>query len=122
MDVVDYRADNWLRCWFAGINLDDIEISMYRKEADWIKMMADTMKEQWRILKSGGYLILEVGEVRSGKILLEKLVWDAVENLAFDRLGVMVHQQEFTKTSNCWGITNNQKGTNSNRMVILRKR
>ena len=34
---------------------------------------------------------------------------------------VMVNQQEFTKTANCWGVRNNAKGTNTNRIVVLRR-
>jgi hypothetical protein len=49
-------------------------------------------------------------------------VWEAAEGLLFDRLFVMVNQQEFTKTANCWGIGNNAKGTNTNRIVVLRRR
>jgi hypothetical protein len=45
-----------------------------------------------------------VGEVRNGQVLLEKLVWQAAEGLPFERLAVLVNQQSFTKTSNCWGI------------------
>jgi hypothetical protein len=32
-----------------------------------------------------------------------------------------VHAQEFTKTANCWGVDNNSKGTNTNRIVVFRK-
>ncbi|MGH9370212.1 MAG: hypothetical protein ACRD15_01630 [Vicinamibacterales bacterium] len=35
---------------------------------------------------------------------------------------VLVNAQEFTKTANCWGVTNNSKGTNTNRVVVFRKR
>jgi hypothetical protein len=63
----------------------------------------------------------EVGEVRKGKVLLEKLVWRAAEGLPFERLGVVVNDQEFTKTANCWGVSNNQGGTNSNRIVVLKR-
>ena len=35
---------------------------------------------------------------------------------------VLVNAQQFTKTANCWGVTNNSKGTNTNRVVLLRKR
>jgi hypothetical protein len=34
---------------------------------------------------------------------------------------VMVNQQEFTKTANCWGVLNNNRGTNTNRIVVLRR-
>jgi hypothetical protein len=33
----------------------------------------------------------------------------------------MVNAQAFTKTANCWGVANNAKGTNSNRIVLLRR-
>jgi hypothetical protein len=62
-----------------------------------------------------------VGEVRNGKVLLEKLVWRAAEGLPFERLGVMVNDQEFTKTANCWGVDNGSKGTNTNRIVLLQR-
>ena len=55
-------------------------------------------------------------------MLLERLVWQAAEPLPFDRLGVMVNDQQFTKTANCWGITNGARGTNTNRIVLLKRR
>jgi hypothetical protein len=33
----------------------------------------------------------------------------------------LLSQQEFTKTANCWGVGNNAKGTNTNRIVVLRR-
>ena len=33
----------------------------------------------------------------------------------------MVNEQNFTKTANCWGVANNRKGTNTNRIVLMRK-
>ncbi len=79
------------------------------------------LKEQARILRPGGYVAFEVGEVRNGKVLLEKLVWRAADGLPFERLGVVVNDQEFTKTANCWGVSNNKGGTNSNRIVVLKR-
>jgi hypothetical protein len=60
--------------------------------------------------------------VRRGKVLLERLVWHAAEGLPFERLGVVINQQEFTKTANCWGVNNNSGGTNTNRIVLLKRR
>jgi hypothetical protein len=34
---------------------------------------------------------------------------------------VLVNAQQFTKTANCWGVTNNRRGTNTNRVVVLRR-
>jgi len=63
----------------------------------------------------------EVGEVRNKSVLLEECVAQAVEGLPFKLLGVMINDQKFSKTSNSWGVSNNSKGTNTNRIVILEK-
>jgi hypothetical protein len=121
LDVVQYAQDNWLRCWFAGIDLSAVAMPQHRNEASWQKMVRETLTELARILSLGGHVAFEVGEVRNGKLFLERLVWEAAQGLPFERLFVMVNQQEFTKTANCWGVSNNAKGTNSNRIVILRR-
>jgi DNA modification methylase len=121
LDIVQYAADNWLRCWFAGIDPDTVAIDMHRTEDAWTAMVHRVLTEQARILRHGGYVAFEVGEVRNGKVLLERLVWKAAEGLPFNRLGVMVNDQEFTKTANCWGVANGAKGTNTNRIVLLQR-
>lgn len=122
LDIVQYADDNWLRCWFAGINPDTISISMHNTEELWSDMVYNVLKEQARVVKSGGYVAFEVGEVRNGKVLLEKLVWNAAATLPFDRLGIMINSQQFTKTANCWGVDNKTKGTNTNRIVLLQRK
>ena len=122
LDIVQYADDNWLRCWFAGIDTKSVEIAMHRTVAAWTEMVRNVLIEQARIVRPGGHVAFEVGEVRKGKVLLERLVWQAAEGLPFDRLAVMVNQQEFTKTANCWGVSNNDGGTNTNRIVLLKRR
>lgn len=121
LDIVQYAGDNWLRCWFAGIDPACVAIDMHKTEEAWTAMVHRVLSEQARILRSGGYVAFEVGEVRNGRVLLEKLVWRAAEGLPFARLGVMVNDQEFTKTANCWGVDNGSKGTNTNRIVLLQR-
>ena len=121
LDVVQYAADNWLRCWFAGIDVGGVALGMHRTEAAWTAMVRDVLIEQARVLRPGGHVAFEVGEVRRGKVLLERLVWAAAEGLPFERLAVLVHRQSFTKTANCWGVSNNTAGTNTNRVVLLRR-
>ncbi len=122
LDVVQYAEDNWLRCWFAAINSADVAIARHRTEAAWQEMVRQTLTEFARVVRPGGHVAFEVGEVRGGRVLLERLVWEAAGGLPFDRLLVMVNQQSFTKTANCWGVSNNKKGTNTNRIVVLRRR
>jgi DNA methylase len=121
LDIVQYAEDNWLRSWFAGIDATSVVIERHRIEAAWQNMVRETLVELSRVVQPGGYVAFEVGEVRNGKVLLERLVWDATDGLPFDRLFVMVNQQEFTKTANCWGVRNNSKGTNTNRIVVLQR-
>lgn len=121
LDIVQYAEDNWLRSWFAGIDATSVAIAHHRTETAWQNMVRATLGELARVVHPGGHVAFEVGEVRNGKVLLERLVWEAAEGLPFERLFVMVNQQEFTKTANCWGVQNNANGTNTNRIVVLRR-
>ncbi len=121
LDTVDYETDNWLRCWFAGIDPDDVAIDMHRSEEKWSAMVRRTLTELARVVRPGGHVAFEVGEVRKGQVLLERLVWRAAAGLPFSRLCVIVNRQEFTKTSHTWGVANGRFGTNTNRIVVLRR-
>ncbi len=121
LDVVQYAADNWLRSWFAGIDPAAVPLAQHRTLAGWQAMVRATLIELARVVAPGGHVAFEVGEVRKGRVKLERLVWEAAEGLPFTRLCVMVNRQHFTKTANCWGISNNTQGTNSNRIVLLQR-
>lgn len=121
LDVVDYAAANWLRCWFCGIDADRLQIGLHRTPAKWQEMVANVFTELRRILRPGGHVAFEVGEVRGGKVRLEEAVLECAEQAGLEPVLVLINAQQFTKTANCWGVTNNRKGTNTNRIVLLRK-
>lgn len=121
LDIVQYADDNWLRCWFAGIDAAAVPIAQHRGEAAWGDMVRAVLTELARVTRPGGHIAFEVGEVRGGRVLLEQAVWRAAEGLPFERMAVLVNRQDFTKTANCWGVSNMAKGTNSNRVVLLRR-
>ena len=121
LDIVNYQADNWLRCWFNGIDAKAVAIWQLKKPADWQAAMTRTFRELHRVLASGGFVAFEVGEVRNGKILLETLVVPAATEAGLKPLMVLVNDQMFTKTANCWGVDNRTKGTNTNRIVLIGK-
>jgi hypothetical protein len=121
LDVVDYEGDNWLRCWFAGIDPATVRIDRHRDIAAWEAFVRRSFTEFARVLRPGAIAAFEVGEVRRGKVLLERHVAAAIQGLPFVLLGVMVNQQSFTKTANCWGVNNNRGGTNTNRIVLARR-
>jgi hypothetical protein len=122
LNVVDYRGDNWLRCWFAGINPAMVQIDQHRTLSGWEGFVRRSFDRFARVMRPGGLVAFEVGEVRGGSVLLERHVTAALTGLPFELLGVMVNLQSFTKTANCWGIGNNRRGTNTNRIVLLRRR
>ena len=121
LDVVNYRADNWLRCWFNGVDGDKVALWHRKRAADWQAAMTRVFFELSRVLVPSGLVAFEVGEVRSGRLLLETLVVPAAREAGLEPLLVLVNDQRFTKTSNCWGVDNRKKGTNTNRVVLLRK-
>jgi len=123
LDVIDYAADNWLRCWFNGINFEEMQkkISSHKKVADWNKFIGACFSEFYRIVKPQGYVAFEVGEVKNGKIKLEEEVLPIGINSGFNCIAIIINSQNFTKTSNIWGVENNKKGTNSNRIVLFQK-
>lgn len=121
LDVVHYAADNWLRSWFCGVDAAGVDIAMHSRPADWTAFVARVFGELERVVAPGGHVAFEVGEVRGGKVRLEEQVLQALSGLAFEPLCVVVNVQAFTKTANCWGVSNNAKGTNTNRIVLARR-
>ncbi|MCW5909056.1 MAG: hypothetical protein KIS94_14420 [Chitinophagales bacterium] len=123
LDIVQYASDNWLRCWFNNIDVKQVEkkITMSKTVEDWANKMQQVFNELFRITKKDGTVAFEVGEVHKGKTRLEEVVVDVGLNAGFACSCILINQQQFTKTSNIWGVSNNASGTNSNRIVVFRK-
>jgi len=121
LDVVDYAGDNWLRGWFCGVDTGAVPLTVVRRLEDWQSAMTDVFTALARVLRPGGHVAFEVGEVRGGRVKLEEAVLPCGLNAGLDPRLVVINAQQFTKTANCWGIDNNRKGTNTNRIVTFRK-
>lgn len=123
LDVVQYAQDNWLRCWFNGIDAQKIaeRITMARNVEEWARVMQDVFRELYRVTRRGGWVAFEVGEVRKGELALDERVVPLGVHAGFECRGILVNQQEFTKTAHIWGIRNNRGGTNTNRVVMFCK-
>ena len=123
LNIVRYTDDNWLRCWFNDIDVSEVEkkISLCRDVETWSDMMGAVFDELYRVTVSGGWVAFEVGEVNNGKVKLDEYVVPLGIKSGFTCAGVMVNSQDFTKTSNIWGVNNMKTGTNTNRIVLFNK-
>ncbi len=123
LNIVQYSKDNWLRCWFNNIDIKDIEKKIFiTPNLDkWRQFIGNVLGQLFILTKKGGYVAFEVGEVKNGTINLDEYVaLDGINN-GFEVIGIFVNTQQFTKTSNIWGVKNQKNGTNTNRIVLFRK-
>jgi len=121
LNIVQYATDNWLRCWFLGIDAGTVKLTVPHKLQEWQASMLEVFRELYRVLKPCGHVAFEVGEVHGGMTKLEETVLPCGKQAGLEPLLVVINDQEFTKTANCWGVDNMAKGTNTNRIVVFRK-
>src|SRR5262249_17541554 len=123
LDVVQYARDNWLRCWFNGLDAESISsrITMAREVERWAGEMSGVFAELYRVTRRGGGVAFEVGEGRRGGVKVKEIVAPLGIEAGFECTAILINTQPFTKTANIWGVANNKLGTNSNRIVLFRK-
>jgi hypothetical protein len=116
--------DNWLRNWFAEIDESQVEANfIYERSVEaWSARMGPAFTEIHRVMKPGAWFAMEVGEVKKGTVQMEDLLLPLGEAQGFSAEGILIHTQAFTKTAHIWGVSNNAIGTNSQRMVLFKKR
>ena len=119
LDVVNYAADNWLRCWFCGVDSNGVAINVHPTVDAWRRFIEAAFRQITRLLSPGAYVAFEVGEVRNGTLRLEDIVVPAGLAAGLAPVAVLVNEQVFTKTANIWGVANNRRGTNTNRIVLF---
>ncbi|MCE9499097.1 MAG: site-specific DNA-methyltransferase [Leptospira sp.] len=125
LDKVNYGQDNWMKSWFLGVKEEEAEkITMFPGVENWRNFISKTLIESSRILRKNAYFVMEVGEVKCGKeiVNLDEEVISASRDTNFEWEKTYINTQKFTKLSNCWSVANNEKGTNSNRCVVFRNR
>lgn len=123
LNIVDYASDNWLRCWFNDIDAERVAAAITTTASldEWRRVMSGVYKELHRITKPGGWVAFEVGELRNRSLNLDEVVVPLGVAHGFVSRAIVVNDQRFTKTSNIWGIDNNERGTNTNRIVLFEK-
>ena len=121
LNTVSYSDDNWLRCWFAGLDVKSIRITQTSSVDGWQAAMTRVFKELARVLTQDGFIAFEVGEVQRGRVRLEELTIPCALEAGLHPLLLLINDQSFTKTAHCWGVSNNSGGTNTNRVLLLQK-
>lgn len=121
LDIVDYLTDNWLRIWFTNSSFDQNLLWQIKSPDQWSSYMKGVLIELKRLLKKNKLIAFEVGEVRNSTLELDNIICKVALEVQLQPVCIMRNEQTFTKTSNCWGVSNNKSGTNSNRIVILQK-
>jgi hypothetical protein len=121
LDVVDYAGDNWLRNWFNGLEVAREDLWVTRRVDHWETLMERAMREMVRVLRPGACVAFEVGEVRKGGVRLEENVARTGRRAGLEPVVILLNTQHFTKTAHCWGVDNQSKGTNTNRIVLFRR-
>lgn len=125
LDKADYVQDNWLEFWFLDIDIEEMRERIFRTGdlEKWEGFMLDSMREMRRVLRPGGVCVIEVGEVRhKGKQLnLDEIIAGLAPAAGLKVEEVMIHVQKFTKLANTFNVSNNEDGTNTHRLVVLRK-
>ena len=121
INLVDYIKDNWLRLWFNGYDYSKFKgkITILSDLNKWSLFIKEALKEIYRVSKIGGYVAFEVGETKN--VDLSEIVYKIGIELGFKYISTFINTQKFTKTSNIWGVDNNKKGTNTNRIVLFQK-
>jgi hypothetical protein len=125
LNKADYLTDNWLEFWFLDLEIEEIRPRIVQTPdlATWSEFMGDVIAELRRLLKPGGRAVIEVGEVAyKGEIVnLDEVIAERALARGFQVEEVLIHQQRFTKLANCFNVENNKRGTNTHRLVVLRK-
>jgi len=125
LNKADYIQDNWLECWFLGIDPESLSSRVVQTDdlGEWSDFMRDSLAEMKRVLRSGGIAAVEVGEVHyNGNVTyLDEVIVSLARSVGFIVKEVLINSQRFTKLANCFKVENMKKGTNTNRIVVLQK-
>ncbi|HSU72922.1 MAG TPA: DNA methyltransferase, partial [Candidatus Binatia bacterium] len=125
LGVVNYIDDNWLRFWFLGYDREKLRnILVQTNDLDEYKtFILATMKEMYRVLKSGKRCIIEVGDVnhKSKKLLLDHTIVELAGEAGFVVEKILINHIDAPKISRAFGRPGREVGTKTNRCVILKK-
>lgn len=123
LNVINYIDDNWIRFWFLGYDREKLrkiliqtgDINEYRE------FIKKSMLEMNKVLKKGRYCIIEVGDVKNGKIKLDELIVGLTNETGFIVERVLINYISAPKISRAFARKKPGEGTKTNRCVIMKK-
>jgi len=127
--VINYIDDNWLRFWFLDYNKKDLDelrkVLVQTNDLDeYTKFIDKSMKEMNRVLRKNKYCVIEVGDVahKSQKLNLDELIVELSEKNNFKVKEILINYISSPKISKAFSEGAKQKGTKTNRCVIMKKK
>jgi len=73
----DYALENWIRCWFVGLDPESVPLSAHWDLDSWIEEMMRVFVELYRVLKPGGYCVVEIASLRPERFGGTRSYWNA---------------------------------------------
>jgi DNA modification methylase len=123
LNVINYIDDNWLRFWFLGYDREKLRKILVQTGniEEYRYFIKRCMQEMYKVLKKGKYCIIEVGDVKNGKINLDELIVDLAYEAGFEVERVLISYITAPKISKAFARKKPGEGTKTNRCVIMKK-
>jgi DNA modification methylase len=123
LNVINYIDDNWLRFWFLGYDRNKLRNILVQTGniEEYRYFIKKSMQEMNKVLKKGKYCIIEVGDVRKGKINLDEFIVDLADETGFEVERVLISYISAPKISKAFSRKKPGEGTKTNRCVIMKK-
>jgi DNA modification methylase len=123
LDVINYIDDNWLRFWFLGYDREKLRKLLVQTSniLEYKEFIRSAMSQMNKALKPNKYCIIEVGDVKSGKINLDEIIVELAEETGFSVERVLINYITAPKISRAFSRKKPGEGTKTNRCVIMRK-
>jgi hypothetical protein len=119
--ATDYAEENWLRCWFIGVEAKSLKLTAAKEWEDWRHAMLAVFRELHRVLRAGGYVALDAGGFRNRKLELEYAALPCGVEAGLRPELVLINEQKLNATSRCWGLGDSAMSISTDRLVLFRK-
>jgi len=87
----DYARDNWIRCWFVDVDPELVPVSAHWDLDSWIEEMMRVFVELYRVLKPGGYCVVEIASLRPRKLRWDEVVLECALAAKFEAVAIIIN-------------------------------